>query len=123
ITISDVFVHWSKDIPETASQTGQLFLELLAGIYEHMERPEASYHDWPKRAEETLRDLKGSRKATVRQYGQRYILPYTHAEHPDSMVQLAVLWPLYAYQMWQKKPIALAKSLSAGMRRFYDPKL
>ena len=123
ITISDVFVHWSQAVPETASQTGQLFLELLAGIYEHLERPEAEYHDWPMRAEETLRDLKGSRKATIKQYGHRYVRPYASAELPDSMVQLAVLWPLYAYETWQGKSIALAKALSAGMQRFYDPKL
>jgi len=123
VVISDGFVHWSSIIPKGAGQTGKLFLDLLANIYLHLDRPAAEYHNWIQRSEETLADLKLSSQAKVRQYRHNYLRPYTNAELPDSMVQLATIWPMRAYETWLGKPIEFADELMAGMRHFYDPKL
>lgn len=95
----------------------------MSGIYRHLDRPESVYHDWPRRAEETLRDLDKSPDATIRAYGHRYLHPYTAAEYPDSMVQLTGLLPIREYRAWKNKPIALADELRAGVGRFFDPEL
>ena len=88
ITFSDVFLRAVSKTPDDPRASARLFLDSLADIYPSLERPEPEFHDWPRRARETLRDLENSEKATVREYGYRYIRPYTNAEQPDSMVQL-----------------------------------
>jgi hypothetical protein len=121
--LSDVFLHFRAEIPEDTRQSARQFLDLLGGVYAHLERPDTEYHDWPRRAEETLRDLANSPKATIRHYGNLYVHPYTDAEYPDSMVQLTVTTPILEYQEWKGKPIPLADELRKGMRRFYDKEL
>lgn len=123
IVLSDVFLHWSDQVPEDPRASARLFLDLLAGVYRHLERPESQYHDWPRRAKETLRDLERAPEATVRHYGNVYLHPYTGAEYPDSMVQLTTLMPLREYQTWTGTPIAIADELRAGVKRFFDPEL
>ena len=123
VTLSDALIQWSNEIPTTAGQSGQRFLDLLAGIYQQLDRPEPEYHPWPKRAQDTLADLKRSRKASVKQWGHRYIRPYVQTKPPDSMIQLAVLWPLRAYESWLGQTLPFATALSRGLRRFYDPKI
>ena len=123
VTLSDVFLHWAREIPQDPRQSARLFLDLLAGIYRRLERPEPEYHDWPRRAEETVRDLVRSPDATLRQYGHLYLHPYVAAEHPDSMVQLTVLLPMREFQDWKGEPIPLTDALRAGIKRFFDPEL
>ncbi|GAB4465101.1 MAG: hypothetical protein OHK0029_35500 [Armatimonadaceae bacterium] len=125
IVFSDFFLHYHSEIPEDDRATARLFLDLLAGIYVHLERPETIYHDWLKRAEDTIRDLQQSEKATLQHYGARYIYPYTASEYPDSMVQLIVLTPMGEYARWSgdEKVQAFADELFKGMPRFYDKEL
>jgi hypothetical protein len=123
ITISDAFVHWTQDLPQSPQQSARLFLDLLSGIYRFIDRPPSLYHDWIARAEETIRDLKESPKATVRHYGHTYLHPYTDAEYPDSMVQLTVLTPMREFARWKKQDIPFAAELRSGFRRFFDKKL
>ncbi len=121
--LSDVFLHWSEQIPQTSQQSSRLFLDLLAGVYAQIDRPDSLYHDWPRRAKETLRDLEHSPKATLHHYGHRYLHPYTDAEYPDSMVQLTTLMPIREYANWMGTPIPLADELRAGVGRFFDADL
>lgn len=120
---SDVFLRWTPGQPQDTRQTARVFLDLLAGIYPALDRPESLYHDWPQRATETLRDLDASPDATIAHYGHRYLHPYTAAEYPDSMVQLTVLLPLREFADWKGSPIPLAEELRGGMGKFFDPKL
>ena len=123
ILFSDAFLHWTEARPQDPRQSAHLFLDLLAGVYPHLERPESLYHDWPHRSEETLRDLDEAPEATLKHYGHRYLHPYTDAEYPDSMVQLTVLLPLREFSAWKGSPLPLADELRAGITRFFDPAL
>ena len=123
VVLSDVFVHWGADLPETPQQSSRIFLDHLAAIYRHMKRPEGPYHDWPARAEETLRDLRDAPEATIRHYGHTYQHPYTGAEYPDSMVQLTVLTPLREYARWKGEKIPFVDELRSGFKKFFDPEL
>lgn len=126
IVLSDAFLSYRAEVPADQRQSARLFLDLLADVYAHLERPETQYHDWPRRAEETLRDLQEAPEATISHYGHRYIHPYTATEYPDSMVQMAVLTPVLEFARWQDghtEAEALVKELRAGMSRFYDKDL
>lgn len=127
VVLSDAILHWSSLVPEDPRQSARLFLDLMAGVYSVIERPETEYHDWPAKAEATLQDLDQSPKATIRHYGHRYIHPYTESEYPDSMVQMTTLTPMREYAGWKGSQTHKAQELSdellAGMPNFYDEKL
>ncbi len=123
VTLSDVFLHWCSETAEDPRRASRLFLDLLAGVYRHLERPEPEYHDWPRLASETVRDLERSPDATVRHYGNLFLRPYTASEEPDSMVQLTVLLPMREYQAWTGEALELTGELRKGVKRFFDPEL
>jgi hypothetical protein len=133
IVLSDVFLSLRAEVPEDPRHVARLFLDLLADIYVRLERPQTEYHDWPKLAEATLRDLDRSPKATISHYGDRYVHPYTAFEYPDSMVQLTALTPLREFAGWAsalsaraakgKEAFALSDALWKGFHRFYDKNL
>src|SRR5690606_31678572 len=99
------------------------FLTLLAAVYRRIEKPTPAYHDWVERAERSLNDLDTAPEATIRHYGCRYVHPYTAAEYPDSMVQLAIVAPLRDYEAWKREDVPLRAELMRGMGKFYDAKL
>lgn len=120
LVVSDAFLHWSPQVPKNPRQAARQFLDLLAGIYRHLDLPEVEYHDWPGRAQETLRDIEHSPEATVKAYGNLYLHPYTASEYPDSMVQLTTLLPICEYASWIGRAIPLAADLRKGVSRFFD---
>ena len=121
--LSDAYLNLTLEKPDDERESARLFLELLAGIYPHLQRPPTIFRNWPLKAAATLRDLERSRDATERHFGERYVRPYTNAEYPDSMVQLAVLTPLQDYAAWLGKTEPLAAELNAGVPNFFDKKL
>jgi hypothetical protein len=123
VTLSDVFLHWTPDMPANPQDSARLFLELLGGIYPFLDRPKPEYHDWPMRSEQTLRDLRESPDVTCHSYGNLYLRPYVDAEYPDSMVQLTVLLPLMEYAKWKQVDLPLVTELRRGIKRFFDPEL
>jgi hypothetical protein len=120
VVISDAIVAWDSDVPHDEQALGQTFLDLLAGIYPNLDRPDSLYHDWPARAEQTLRDLEHAPDVTVKQYGNVYLHPYVAAEYPDSMVQLTVLTPMLELAQWGRRDIEFAAKLRAGVKHFYN---
>lgn len=123
VTLSDAILVFRNDAPTHERDSARHFLQLLGSAYEMIEQPQTEYHDWVKRAEQTLNDLKTSPKATIRHYGKRYIHPYTAAEYPDSMVQLSVLTALHQWGKWTGQPDPLEAELRAGLSKFFDRKL
>ena len=107
------------DERESAGQ----FLDMLGQLYSQLDKPATEFRDWEGRADQTLRDLERSPKASLVHYGHRYIHPYTGAEYPDSMVQMSVLASIHDYAAWKAKPVPFGDALAAGMGKFYDPKL
>ncbi|MBW3623543.1 MAG: hypothetical protein KY468_09060 [Armatimonadetes bacterium] len=123
VGVCDFFLRLIPKLPRSDRDVGRMFLDMLADIYAHFPRPETSYHDWPDRAEETLRDLIHSKKLTTERNGYLYLHPYTDSEYPDSMVQLTVLLPIREYADWKGMEIPFTDRLREGVSGFFDPKL
>ena len=123
IGVNDAFVHLSETIPADPRASAKLFLEMLANVYTELPKPQTQYHDWPKMARATLRDLNHSPKLRIEQQGYLYLRPYTDAEYPDSMVQLTVLLPLMEFADWSQEKVPLAGQLREAFYNFFDPKL
>jgi hypothetical protein len=123
ITISDALIafHDETDLDERKSAAS--FLNQLAAVFGLLEPPPTEFHDWPKRARQSLKDLDKSDDATIAHYGARYVHPYTGAEYPDVMVQLAIIAALRDYEVWSGKAVPLREELQRGLPKFFDARL
>lgn len=121
--MSDAYLAFHDDPKGDETAMARRFLGLLGGVYRRIDHPQTDFHDWVDRAERSLKDLDQAPEATIRHYGHRYVHPYTATEYPDSMVQLSIAASIRDYEAWKKEPIALLGELTAGLRKFYDPKL
>lgn len=122
-TVYDGLIAFHEDATGDESAMAARYLALLAAVYRQLELPIPDYHDWLTRAEHCLDDLETAPGARVRHYGYTYLHPYTAAEYPDSMVQLAAVAALADYEAWPGKSLPLRTELEAGIRKFYDAKL
>ncbi|RYG45795.1 hypothetical protein EON79_11735, partial [bacterium] len=123
ITISDAFLSFSTEKEDSVQTEARLFMEHMAALYPHIQRPEIEFHDWPAVAEATLRDLDESPLATTDDGGYRYVRPYVDAEVPDSMVQITLLNMIREYGKWREQPSPLEDELRGGIYRFFDPEI
>jgi len=120
VVISDAFLAVRPLGDEGELASARLFVEMMADIYPHLDRPEPGHHDWPARAMRTARDLTKSPEAVIRHYGFDYLHPYVETEYPDSMVQLSVLAALREFEGATGKKLAVADALAAGVGKFFD---
>jgi len=124
VVLSDAFIYLSPSIPASEFEAADQFMAGMACIYAQLPKPETAYYDWPKAAERTIDTLAESPHCgrTIRR--QYYLNAYVDATNkpPESMVQLAILVPLWEYQQWQEKPVALVDSLQKNLATFYDAK-
>ena len=123
VCLSDALIVFHRDAPLNEAHSGRLFLQMLGSAYRLLDKPESHFHDWPERAERTLRDLANAPEATIRHYGNLYVHPYTASEYPDSMVQVSLLSAIHDYGRWQGKAPSLEARLARGLDRFFDPRL
>lgn len=121
--ISDALIAFRPSCERSELKSAAQFVEMLAEIYPHLQRPDAEYHDWPGRAEQTLRDLLKAPEAIIEHYGHKYLHPYVEAEYPDSMVQASVATSIVEYGRALAKDQPVADELLAGMGRFFDKDL
>jgi len=99
------------------------FLDMLGALYPSLQAPRPDFHDWVGRAEGTVSDLAKAPDTRVRHYGHIYFHPYTAAEYPDAMVQLAIASALDDWGRWQGKEHPLRRQIMAGIEKFWDPEL
>jgi hypothetical protein len=123
VIISDALIVFHRDAPKDEAHSARLFLQMLGSAYRLLDKPSFEFRDWADRSERTLHDLGHARDATIRHYGHTYVHPYTAAEYPDSMVQVALLSAVHEYGRWLGKPVPMERKLAAGLGRFYDAKL
>lgn len=121
--VSDAFLVFRAEWASDEIGGARRFVDMIADIYAHLDRPELKFHDWPQRAQKTLHDLQTASVARVDHYGHLYLHPYTDAEYPDSMVQMSVASSLDEYEMLTGEKVPFKDRLMAGMGRFYDKKL
>lgn len=123
ITLSRAFLLVRRFPKQEETASAWQFLDMLAAIYPHLEKPEPAYRDWVERSRRTLDDLRSSPEARTRHLGHTYFHPYTAAEYPDSMVQLSLLGAFHAWGRWQGKRDPLEREARNGLRGFYDEQL
>lgn len=123
VTMSDAILVFHNDAACDEQDSARRFLQLLGAVYRQLEAPDTQYRDWVARSDKTLHDLETAPAATIRHYGHTYIHPYTAAEYPDVMVQMAIIAPLRNYAAWTGKEIPFCKALEDGLEKFHDPDL
>lgn len=124
VILSDAFIYLSESIPDNEFAAGDLFLEAIACIYKQLPKPKPVYYDWPKAAERTIKALTKSENCGRTIQKHYYLNAYVDADRkpPESMVQLAILVPLWEYQRWRGQPIPLIEQLEKNLPAFYDEK-
>jgi hypothetical protein len=123
ITISDAILVLRDQSAPDERESARHFVQMLGAAYSALDLPPVDFRDWVGRAEQTIKDLSTSTKATIRHYGHRYAHPYTAAEYPDSMVQMALIAAMNDFASWSGKPIPLQADFEKGLEKFYDEKL
>lgn len=113
-----------RGYPQTSeADSAWQFLDMIGGIYPSLTPPEPAFHDWHARAGRTVADLAGAPDTRVKHYGHTYFHPYTAAEYPDAMVQLAIASALDDWGRWHGKAHPLRSAIMAGIGKFWDPEL
>ncbi len=120
VTISDVLLSWREDCGPGEFASARDFIDMLADIYPHLDKPEVAFRDWPARAAKTAADLKATPDAWEEAYGHAYPRPYLGAEYPDAMTQMTLLASLREYERASGQPLDLCVELVAGMAKFFD---
>ncbi|CAN5366698.1 hypothetical protein BH09BAC4_BH09BAC4_04960 [soil metagenome] len=122
VVISDAFIQLNDTLPQTEFDVGDCFLEAIACIYQQLPKPETAYFDWPIAAEKTIKALMDSPDCgrTIRNHF--YVNAYVSATEkpPESMVQMAILVPLWEYQEWLNEPVSLVDQLLKSIHTFFD---
>ncbi|MBV1690423.1 hypothetical protein KRR38_22740 [Novosphingobium sp. G106] len=123
VTISDAILVFHDDAACDEQDSARRFLQLLGAAYRQLDAPATQYRDWVWRADKTLHDLETEPAAIIRHYGHPYIHPYTAAEYPDVMVQMAIISALHNYSTWKGENIPFARALAKGLDKFHDREL
>ena len=123
VTLSDALLVFHDDTVGDEQDSAKRFLQMLGAVYRQLDLPETDFRDWVDRAKRTLKDLKAAPEATIRHYGNTYIHPYTAAEYPDIMVQMATIASLHDYSAWLDRKIPFQNELSKGLGKFHDARL
>src|SRR5579884_71382 len=122
LVVSDVFLTITAGVPETPADVAARYLDLLAETYLCLPRPSVAYHDWPTRAQQTLRDLSLSPACTFIRRGRPYAMPYVGdaTKPPESMVQLTLAVNTAEYARWRGETNELARALAETVGTFFD---
>ncbi|MFC5408331.1 hypothetical protein ACFPMF_03365 [Larkinella bovis] len=122
IVLSDAYLYLSDQVPRTEFEAADQFLEALACVYQNLPKPQTAYFDWPKMAERTVEALSTSTHCGRTLNRKYYLNAYVDASQkpPESMVQLAILVPLWEYQEWLAKPLDLVGQMHKNLSSFYD---
>lgn len=120
--LSDAFIYLNGNIPANEFEAADQFLEGMACIYDQLPKPQTNYYDWPKAAGRTIEALTESPDCGRTIKKQFYVNAYVGAvqKPPESMVQLAILVPLWEYQNWLGKAVPLVAQLQESVPSFYD---
>jgi len=125
VTIGDAFLMFDTENPNGELELAKQFMNLLAGIYLHLPRPDTQYHNWPDILDKGLYDLQNSHACWSHANGQDYLNAYVcdYETPPELMVQMAVLLPLYDYHKWSNEELVVIAKMHKGLDAFYDKKL
>jgi hypothetical protein len=119
--ISDAYVCFSPDMPSKDTQSGRLFLDMLAQIYPHLKKPATKYVDWIEYASKAVSSLQ-SKSALRRLNGHYFLNAYTGSDYkpPESMVQLSIHVPAMEFEHWRGRPVSLKRKIQNNISQFYN---
>lgn len=122
VILSDAFMYLNATVPSDEFVAADQFLDGMACIYDQLPKPQTDYYDWPKAAERTIQALTESPDCGRTIKKQFYVNAYVGAvqKPPESMVQMAILVPLWEYQNWLGKAVPLVEPLQNNIPSFYD---
>jgi hypothetical protein len=69
VVVSDALLGFRELCDPTEANGAVQFIEMMAEIYPHLDRPDPEHHDWPARAQKTLRHLQKSPQCMIEHYG------------------------------------------------------
>ncbi len=120
--ISDAFVQFDENIPESDTEIVESYLDLLASIYLILPKPEPSQNNWLSTAEKILDNISSNKGCWTQTDGISYLNAYVgdYKTPAEIMVQLAVLLLLNEYLTWTGQSHPMLQELSDGLRYFYD---
>lgn len=122
VVLSDAFIYLNERIPDNEFEAADQFLEAMACVYDQLPKPPTDYFDWPKAAERTIQALTESPDCGRTIKKRFYVNAYVGAvqKPPESMVQLAILVPLWEYQNWSGQVVPLVEQIQKSVPSFYD---
>lgn len=125
IVLSDAFLAFSEEAPKSDFAVAKQYLDLLAGIYVHLPRPETVAHNYPDILDKSLSDLHHCHGCWTHVDGHPYLNAYLcdYKTPPEIMVQLAVLLPLVEFKEWIKHDVPVINEIIGGLPAFYDEKI
>jgi hypothetical protein len=123
--LSDAFVAFSEEVPEDEPAMVRQYLDLLAGVYLQLPKPDTHYQHWPDTLQKGLADLTDNPGCWSQVDGHHYFNAYVcdYATPPEIMVQLAVLLPLLDYVEWNNSKLEVMKKVKNGLPAFYNEKI
>jgi len=122
--ISDAYVILSEEVPADEPALIRQYLDMLAGIYLALPKPQTTYQDWPGILQKGLFDLQDSPGCWSQVDGNHYFNAYVcdYETPPEIMVQLSVLLPLLDYVEWNDAQLEVMKKIKKGLPAFYEEK-
>ena len=122
VDVSTWHVAFAADVPDNPVAVADQYLELLARLYFHIDRPAPKYVDWRRRAEQSREDLERCEDCWLTVGDRRYLQAYVGDDKhpPESMVQLAVLLPLIERTEWCEEDDPLVAELRSLTPEFRD---
>jgi hypothetical protein len=124
--IQQAFIGYHNKKPHTPQQASEFYLRLLYHIYPTLQKPEKKIRDVLECATKTLQDLSQHKGCWKQVQDAAFLNAYVNSyETPESMVQLAILKPLFEYHQqfdfpWSEHIIG---ELTKNIARFYDKEL
>jgi hypothetical protein len=122
VDISAWHVAFADEVPDNPVAVADQYLELLARLYLHADRPSPKYVDWRRRAEQCREDMERCEHCWLTVGDRRYLQAYVGDDKhpPESMVQLAVLLPLIERTEWCERDDPLVAELRSLTSEFWD---
>jgi hypothetical protein len=112
----------ADEVPEQPVDIADQYLDLLARMLFHIDRPTPDHVDWRERADAARADLERTEACWIEIGGRRYLRAYVGDDNhpPESMVQLAVLVPLLERSTWSSDDDPLIGTLGDLLGGFRD---
>jgi len=125
--IRDTYLLYGSKKPKNTHEIATEFLHMLTQIYSVIPKPACTFNNLLEIKEKCLQDLFHYKGCWQQVKSDAFLNAYLNDyDNPaESMVQLAVLWPLMQHNQQVENPLIkhIITTLQAGITQFFDPSL